>query len=328
LFADPSLALRENLPAIMTHQLDVNRPMSLQQWGLLLAIGAVWGGAFFFVAVAIRDLPPLAIGAIRMSVAAAVLLSLLYLSGGRLPLQPRILGWFALLAFINSLAPLFLLAWAQQSITGGHNAILNATGPFMTLFVAHFLTQEEKLDSRRALGTLTGFAGVALMVGWDAVKGIDKTVLAQLAALLATMCFAFGTVAGRRFRHFGVPPLAATAGTMLFAALMFTPLSLIFDQPWTLPAPGFNAVAAAVAAGIVSTALGHYLFFRLLSTAGANNVALVSLLTPVSAILLGAFLLGEQVQPRHLAGMAIIAAGLIFVDGRWLRTLRRVLLRR
>lgn len=301
---------------------SVNRPMSAREWGLLASIGVLWGGAFFFVAIAVKDLPPLAIGAIRMSLAAALLTALLYLSGGRLPLTRQAITWYFVMGAVNSLAPLFLLAWAQKSITGGLTAILNATGPFMTLFVAHMLTHEEKLDARRVAGTLAGFAGVAIMIGSDMLHGFDTGVTAQLAVLLATLLFAFGTVFGRRFRTLGVPPLAASAGVLTASALLFVPLSLLIDQPWKLPAPGLAAIGAAIGAGVFSTAMGHYLFFRLLSTAGANNVALVSLLTPVSAVLLGTLLLGEIVEVRHIAGMATIAAGLLLADGRVLKRLR------
>lgn len=301
---------------------NVNRPMTLREWGLLSAIGLVWGGAFFFVAVALQGLQPLSIGAVRMTVAGLLLTSILYAIGGRLPLHRQALAWYFVMALINSLMPLFLLAWAQKSITGGHNAILNATGPFMTLFVAHFLTQEEKLDWRRVLGTLIGLTGVVVMIGLDAIKGVSLTVIAQFASLTATLCFAFGTVFGRRFRTLGVPPLAATAGTLSASACLFIPMAIVFEQPWAGPIPGVTPLAAAIGAGVISTALGHYLFFRLLSSAGANNVALVSLLTPVSAMALGVFILGEHVEWRHLAGMATIAAGLLFVDGRLLKRLR------
>jgi len=302
---------------------DDNRPMGLNEWGLLAGIGVVWGGAFFFVAVAIRDLQPLTIGAIRMTIAAVLLTGLLHALGGRLPLHRAAIGWYFVMAMINSLFPLFLMAWAQKSITGGLTAILNATGPFMTLFVAHALTREEKLDSRRIAGTLIGAAGVAIMFGLDALRAFDTAVVAQIAVLIGTLCFAFGTVFGRRFRTIDVPPLAASAGTLTASALLFAPLALIVDQPWLSPAPGFNAIAATVAAGVFSTALGHFLFFRLLTRTGANNVALVSLLTPVSAVLLGTFILGEQLEWRHLAGMATIAAGLLFVDGRLFKSLQR-----
>ncbi len=297
-------------------QPNYNRPMNLQEWTLLIGLAALWGAAFFFVAIAVKDFPPLTLGAIRLMLGGSVLMAILYASGGKLPLDRHILGWFIIVALINSLIPMFLIGWAQQYIGAGLTAILNGAMPLWTLFVAHLLTREEKLTGLKLLGTLVGFAGVATMVGFDALKGLDRNVLAQIAAVLSTICFAFGNVAGRRFRALGVPPLAATAGTLMASGLMFLPLMAFFDHPWTLPAPGAAAWACAIAAGLFSTAMAHFMFFRLLSTAGATNASLVTMISVPFAVLLGAFILGEVLELRHIAGMIAVALGLAIVDGR------------
>ena len=297
--------------------------MTAGEWGLLIALAILWGAAFYFVAIAVHDIPPLTLGAIRLLLGGSLLVTILYATGGRLPLDGRSLRWFALVAFVNSLVPIFLIGWAQQYIGAGLTAILNGAMPLWTLFVAHMLTREEKLTGLKLLGTVIGFGGVTLMVGLDALKGLDRNVLAQLAAVLATIFFAFGNVAGRHFRALGVPPLAATAGTLMASGLMFLPLALVFDQPWNRAMPGASALAAAVAAGLLSTALAHFLFFRLLSTAGATNASLVTLISVPVAVIMGTFLLGEVLEWRHLAGMIAVAIGLAIVDGRPWRRARR-----
>ena len=103
---------------------------------------------------------------------------------------------------------------------------------------------------------------------------------------------------------------------------MLVPVMLVVDRPWTLPAPSAAALAALACLALLSTSLGYILYFRLLATAGATNLLLVTFLIPVSAILLGIALLGESLAPRHLLGMALIGCGLAAIDGRLVDALR------
>lgn len=301
---------------------SVNSHMSAGQWAMLCIIALFWGGAFFFVAVAITDLPPMTLGAVRILTGGLIMLAIVYATGRRLPWTAQAWTWFAIVAVVNSVAPLYLLAWAQKTISGGLTAIITALTPLMVLFLAHVMTDDEKLKSGRLLGTSIGFAGVALMIGLDANASLDAAVAAQLAAVLAGFFFALGTVLARRFRALDIEPLTASTGFILMSGIIFLLLSFVIDRPWTLPVPGIAAILAALAAGVLSTALGQFLFFRLLAQTGANNISLVSVLTPVSAILLGSLILGEALQAHHIAGMATIALGLALVDGRpvaWVR---------
>ncbi len=304
---------------------NYNRPMNAREWALLLVVAFLWGSAFLFVAVAVKAFPPLTLGAIRLMLGGSLLTCILYATGGKLPLQPKIILWFFAVALVNSLVPIYLMSWAQQHISVGLTAILNGAVPLTTLFAAHLLTREEKLTGAKLAGTLAGLAGVAFIVGPDALKGLDTNLLAQFAAFLAAVFFGFGTVFGRRFRSLGVAPLAATAGTLTASGLMFLPLAIVIDRPWTLAAPNMAAIASALAAGLFSTATAHFLFFRLLSTAGATNASLVTLISVPSAILLGMLVLGETLDTRQIAGMLIVALGLAIVDGRPFAKLREAL---
>jgi drug/metabolite transporter (DMT)-like permease len=302
---------------------DINHTMTPGQWATLLLIATFWGGAFFFVTVAVRDLPPMTLGAVRILIGGAILLAILYMSGRKLPWRADVWRWFMIVAFVNAVAPLFLLSWAQKTIGGGLASIITAMTPLLVLFVAHVMTSDEKLTGRRLVGTLTGFAGVVVMIGLDAKIRFDFSIVAQLAAVLASVCFAFGTVLARRFRVLNIEPLTATTGFILVSGLQFAVLAIVIDQPWSLPTPGLPALLSALAAGVLSTALGQFLFFRLLTKTGANNVSLVAVLTPISAILLGWIILGERLQSYQMAGMGIIALGILVVDGRLIAALAR-----
>jgi drug/metabolite transporter (DMT)-like permease len=161
------------------------------------------------------------------------------------------------------------------------------------------------------------------MVGPAVLAGLGVDLLAQLAILAATLSYAFAGVFGRRFRGMGVAPLETASGQVTASALMLLPLACLADRPWTLPPPDLPVWAAVIGLAALSTALAYVIYFRLLATAGATNLVLVTFLIPVSAILLGSLVLGEHLDHRHFAGMALIGLGLAAIDGRLLAWMRR-----
>ncbi len=295
--------------------------MSAQDWARLLLLSGLWGCTFFLVAVAGRDLPPMTLVALRVGLAAAVLYPWLMLTGTRLPSRPRKLGQFLVMGFLNNLLPFALIFWAQTHIASGLAAILNASTPIFAMTLAHLLTRDDRLSPARAAGVLTGFVGVAVMVGLEALEGLSAGLLGQVAVLGAALSYACAGLYGRRLR--GLVPAAAACGQLTFSSLLAVPLALAIDQPWNLPAPDAATVASVLALGLLGTALGYAVYFRVLASAGAVNLLLVTLLLPAVAVLLGAGVLGETLAPRQAAGMALIALGLAVVDGRLWAALRR-----
>ncbi|MXP65789.1 DMT family transporter [Roseomonas sp. M0104] len=294
--------------------------MTPRLWGLLLLLALAWGCSFFFMAVAVKALPPLTIVLGRVALASALLWGLLALNGQRLPLRAPVLLACLGMAVLNNLVPFSLIVWAQQSISSSLASVVNAATPVFTACVAHVATRDEKLSGPRLLGVLTGLAGVAVLAGPAALRqGAEWPGI--LAGLGACLSYALAAVWGRRFRALGVPPLAAAAGQTTASTLLALPLVALLDQPWSLPSPAPEAVLALLALGLISTGFAYTLFFRILDQAGATNSALVTQLVPVMAILLGVLVLGESLLPRQLAGMALIALGFALLDGRLLRPL-------
>ena len=154
------------------------------------------------------------------------------------------------------------------------------------------------------------------MIGPDALGDLGVHLAAQLMCLAGALSYAFAGIYGRRFHAMGVPPLATATGQVVASSLILLPLVMVVDRPWTLPPPGLATIGALVGVAAISTALAYVLYFRILATAGATNLLLVTFLIPVSAILLGTLFLGEVLLPRHFAGMALIGAGLAAIDGR------------
>lgn len=292
--------------------------MDGRDWAILLVLSVIWGGSFFFIEIAILSVGPFTLVLIRVAIAAAFLWLWLLVRRERLAMPPGAAFAFLVLALLNNVVPFVLFAWAQEEITGGLASILNATTPIWGVVVAHAFTADEKATPAKVAGVLLGFGGVAVMIGADLLGDIGRSALAQLACLVSTLCYALAGVWARRFRTMGVPPLAVSTGQLTFASALMLPLVLLFEPPWLAPSPAPEAWAALVALALFCTSIAYILYFRLLASAGATNSLLVTFLIPITAILLGALVLGERLEPRHILGMALIGAGLATIDGRLL----------
>jgi drug/metabolite transporter (DMT)-like permease len=238
------------------------------------------------------------------------------LRGLAMPRGRAIWGSFFAMGLLNNAIPFSLIVWGQSHIASGVAAIMNASTPLFTALLAHWLTQDERLTAGRLIGVALGLAGVAAMMGGAALGGTRASVAGQAACLAAAVSYALAGIYGRRFRALGVPPLATATGQVTASSLILLPLALLADRPWTLAAPGTATLLALVGVAALSTALAYVVFFRLLASAGATNLLLVTFLIPVTAILLGVMVLGETLLPRHLLGMALIGLGLGAIDGR------------
>jgi drug/metabolite transporter (DMT)-like permease len=298
------------------------------EWAMLLALSILWGGSFFFVGIAVKEFPPLTIVLLRVGLAALILNALVRALGLAPPRDKAVWRAFLRMGLLNNVAPFCLIVWGQTHIASGLAAILNATTPLATVIVAHVLTADEKMTGGRLAGVVLGLVGVAAMIGPAALKGIGTDIVAQGAVLLAAISYAFAGVYGRRFARMGVPPLLAATGQVTASTLVLAPIALFVDQPWTLARPSLVAWSAVIGLAALSTALAYALYFRVLATAGATNLLLVTFLIPLSATGLGALFLSERLDPRHFLGLTLIGAGLAAIDGRLVTWPRRASLGR
>jgi len=225
---------------------------------------------------------------------------------------------------LNNAIPYSLLAFSEIRLSAGLASILNATTPIFGIIVAHFLTSNERFSAQRLLGVLLGFAGVAVLIGPGVAAGLATggtgRLIAEAACLVAAMTYAFGSVFSRNVARHSTLTIA-TGQVTASAVLMVVPVAL-FDRPWTLPMPDADVIGSLVTIGLICTAFAYLLFFRIMRVAGVTNILLVTLLVPVSALLLGAALLHETVRPNAYVGMALIGSGLLAIDGRVLRVMR------
>jgi len=293
--------------------------MSRADWSIFATLALMWGCAFLFIELALDGFAPITLVFLRIALAALVMIVVLAVARRPLPRDPRLWGAFAWLGLLNLALPFVLVTWSQTHISAGLASILNATTPLWGVFVAHLMTADEKATPLKIAGAVLGISGVGVMIGGDALAGIGDDLLAQLACLLATLCYALAGVYGRRFAGWGVGALEISAGQLITAALMLAPFALLIDRPWLAPPPSLLAVAALVALALVSTTLAYILYFRLIASAGATNALAITFAIPLVTILLGLAILGEALEVKHLLGMALILAGLLAIDGRLFR---------
>jgi drug/metabolite transporter (DMT)-like permease len=298
------------------------RAMTGREWGLLALLSLLWGGSFFFIGVAVKELPPLTLAALRVGLAALILWAIAPLTGAKPPRNGKALAALALLGFGNNALPFALIAWGQTHLPAGLASILNAATPLFAVLVAHVFTAEEKLTRLKIIGTAAGMAGVAWVIGPDMIWGRGAAnAWAEGAVLLAALSYAAAAVFARRVWAFGLKPLDVATGQATAGAIYLVPLALLVDRPWSLPVPSVAVVASVFAIAALCTALAYVVYFRILAGAGATNVLLVTLVAPATSMILGALILHEQLLARQFLGFALIAIGLAFIDGRLPRAL-------
>lgn len=296
----------------MTRQNE--RSIDPRDWALLGLLSVLWGGSFFFTGVAVRELPPLTIVLARVGLAALLLVPVHMLVLGRLPGGRAAWGTFLIMSALNNVIPFSLIVTGQREIASGLASVLNATPPLFTVLVMASLG-EEKLIVRKVLGVLVGLSGVVILRGQTLLSLSDAHTLGVALCLGAAVSYAFAGLWGRRHLS-GVAPLTSATCQLLCSTAIMGALAAVFERPWMLPMPGAATLWSLAGTAALSTALGYIVFFQVLVRSGASNVMLVTLLIPVTSILLGHAVLGEIVGRREIIGALVIASSLLIVDGR------------
>ncbi|MEX0349003.1 MAG: DMT family transporter [Paracoccaceae bacterium] len=296
------------------------KAMDMRDWGLLVFLSVLWGATFFWAGVAVRELPPLTVVLIRVALAALILLPLLFWAGHRLPRS--VSGWvpFLGMGLLNNVLPFGFIFAGQTQIGVGLSAIINSMTPLFTVLVmAGF--REERLTRLRLIGVLLGVAGVGVLNGGGAALQQGQ-ILGIALCMAGAMSYGFAALWARR-RLAGVPPIKSATCQLICSTAILLPVVTLIDRPWTLAMPSVGVLYSLAALAVLGTALAYLVFFRIVASAGPSNVMLVTLLIPLTAILLGWALLNEAVTARDLIGAGVIGLGLLFIDGRIPSRLRR-----
>lgn len=294
-----------------------SRPMTGKEWSLLLLLGAIWGGAFFFARIAVAEIPPLNLVFFRVTIAAVALQIYLAIVGPSFRLALPMAGSFVGLALLNNIIPFSLMFVGQTELGAGAASILNATTPFWTMILANLLTSDEKLTVNKIVGVIIGIAGAAVMIGPGMIADMGAPAWAKLALIGTAVSYACATIYGRRFKS--LPVSVVATGQITAGAIVMLPVVLITHGTEELFSASLTTWSAVLALALLATSVAYIIFFSLLSSAGSTNTSLVTFIVPVSAIILGALFLGERLETFEFAGMALIAIGLVVIDGRMLR---------
>ncbi|MDC1223461.1 DMT family transporter [Ascidiaceihabitans sp.] len=297
------------------------KSLSGRAWAEMLVLALIWGGSFLSIRIALDEISPLMSVAHRVTLAMLVLWVVVAMMRIPLPRNPRIWFVFLVMGLLNNVIPFVLMAWGQLYIESGLTSILNAFTAVVGVVMAALFFSDERLTPRKIIGVVLGFFGVAVAIGLENFKNFDLRSLAQLAVIGGTVTYAAAGVWARK-NLVGMPPQLAAAGMLTGATVIMLPLVYFveglptFDlKPRTLVAIGYYAV--------IATAAAYLLYYRVLAMAGSGNLMLVTLLVAPIAITLGAVVLGEKLSANAFVGFVILAVGLIILDGRVWKALRR-----
>ncbi len=302
---------------------QVELRMGPQEWLLLFLLSVIWGGSFYFAKVALAQVAPMTLVFFRVLLAAMALLVIIKALHKQIPTSGRLWLAFLLMGVLNNLIPFSLLFWSQTHISSGLAAIFNASVPVFTVLIAHFTTRDEPFSLGKLVGVVLGVLGVVVMIGADLqAEASTQVIWAMLACVAAALSYGVASVYGRRFQRLKVEPLVVAFGQVSASAVVMCLLLWSLGHSLQMQHWNLNTGLSVLALALVSTALAYVIFFRILAKGGATNISLVTLLIPVSAIMLGVLFLDESLASSHVWGMLIIFAGLVAIDGRlwaWLK---------
>ena len=273
---------------------------------LLLLLAMLWGGSYAFIKLGVATIPPVTLIAGRTTIAGLLLLFVMYCRGLRIPSDTATWRRFLFQACLNSVVPWTLIAWAERSVDAGLATILNSTSPVFTFFLTLAVAHQESPTPRKLFGVAAGMAGICLIVGMQAFESLGEELVAQLAIVAATICYAGAAVFSRGFR--GLDPVAPAAGSLLCGAAILLPVSIVVEQPWTI-SPSESSVLALLGLAVFSTAFAFVIYFRLIQTLGSVGTTAQAYLRVPIGVALGVLLLGERLSATAWIGLSCVVVG-------------------
>jgi drug/metabolite transporter (DMT)-like permease len=285
---------------------DARPPNMAKELALLLLLATLWGGSYTFIKLGVATIPPITLIAARTAIAGVLLVAIMRWRGISLPGDAATWRRFLFQACLNSVIPWTLIAWGERFLDAGLATILNSTSPIFTFLLTAAITRHEALTGRKLFGMLAGIFGICLIVGVQALSGMGEQLTAQVATVLATICYAGAAIFSRGFK--GLDPMAPAAGSLLAGAAILIPLSLVVDRPWTL-SPSASSLLALLGLAVFSTAAAFVIYFRLIQTLGSVGTTAQAYLRVPIGVTLGVLFLGESLTSTAWIGLACVVAG-------------------
>jgi len=277
-----------------------------REYALLVVLAILWGASYAFIRLGVATIPPVTLIAARTLIGGALLFAVLTARGNAMPLDAATWHRFMVQALLNSVVPFTLIAWAEQTVEAGLATILCSSSPIFTFLITFAITRHEPATFAKLFGVVAGIGGICLIVGIETLSGIGKALIADLALIAATLCFAGAAIFGRGFGT--LDPLVPATGSMLCGSMVLIPISLVAEEPWTI-APSATSIMALMALSVFSTAFAFALYFRLVRTLGSVGVTAQAYLRVPVGVAIGVAFLGESLAPGALIGLAGVIAG-------------------
>ncbi|HCP80577.1 MAG TPA: EamA family transporter [Octadecabacter sp.] len=294
--------------------MKTQRTITTRTWAELFLLALIWGGSFLAIRLALDEVAFVTSVAHRVFWATLILWGYVALRGLPIPRDPKIWGALFVMGLLNNVIPFSLMAWGQLHIATGLTSVFNAGTAIFGVIVAALILADERLTTRKVIGSLIGFLGVATAIGLESVRNFDITSLAQLAVIGGTISYAFAGV-WARINLSDLPPQVAAAGMLTGSSIVMVPAAILIDG-----VPSFDLSLTAIGAigyyVVFATAGAYLLYYRILAAAGSANTMIVTLLIPPVSIVLGALVLNESLSPNVYVGLALLALGLTILDGR------------
>ncbi len=304
----------------------MQRTTDLKQWVAFLLLGGFcWGSSYFWIKIAVAEIGPLTLVALRVTLAGGAIWAWVLARKIPLPASAKEIGLMAVLGITNVALPFMLISWGETRIDSGLTGLLTATMPLFTTLIAHRFIASDRITVPKTIGVALGFSGVGILFSRDIGAGaVSSNLLGQAAVIGGALCYASSSVYNRRFLH-GQHPLAITACSLPSAAVTMWLLAPLVEAPFTLPRLPVTWLATAWLA-LIGTALAYPLAYFLVHTWGPTRTSLVTYLIPVTAVTLGVIVLKESFDWHTRVGGTLIFMGIATVNWRaWLPFLWRLI---
>jgi drug/metabolite transporter (DMT)-like permease len=273
----------------------------------------MWGSSYLFIRIGVREISPLALVALRLSIGALTILGIAAIRGERLQVSGRQLLTIGLAGTINSTAPFLLISWGETSVPSGLASVLNSTTPIFAFLLAGAVLQDEPITLARLVGVLVGFIGVVVLLGGDLSGGAHWSgVIGQIAIIVASACYAIGAVFVRKTLR-GITSMTIATYVLLVSAVEALALSLIFSPP-----PIFSMSSkvwlAVIWLGMLGSGLAFTCAYFVLEHWGASRYTLVTYVLPIIGLTLGAVFVQEAIDWHIIAGSVLVLGGIVLAS--------------
>ncbi len=285
------------------------RQPKLIDYFLLTILSLIWASAFFNIKIATYSFGPVTIAFLRVFFGAIPVLLLCYFKNIKVEAFSKDWHWFAMIGFINLVAPFFLIAYGVKSVQSNLAAILMSTTPLSSTVLAHFYTKNEKFNLIKTIGILIGFSGIVFLFS-DNLLIDENNFISALLILLGSTCYVVGGVLTLKISK--KKNENVTGSILIWAIIILFPLTFLIEQPFKTM-PRTDSLISVIYLGIVPTGIAWLLRFRILTTNGLIFQSQVSYLIPIFGTILGYIFLKELITTKVLVSLIAVCIGIYFV---------------